>query len=506
MKILIILFVSILVACNTDSDRNDLPEADYQNIVFIIGDDHATHAIGCYGNKLIKTPNIDKLAESGVRFTHAYANSPLCSASRQSILTGRYPHATGVTLLRTSFPEEQITIADHLVKFGYKTGLFGKAHFNNKFKHGFTTTVLSSEHEAYLEGISEAKISDTIKVRPQWKPFEDPASIWLNAESATSGHLYEHDKGTFVAKEGIKFIEENKDKKFLAWIAFNEPHSPFNFPVKFQGKYNTDDIVLPETSAEDDRWVPEVFKNLTLEERKGIVRSYYTSVEYLDKNVGRIVDAVKKAGIAEKTLIVYIGDHGYLLNHHKRFEKHTMWEESVNSPLIINGYGKGAVEESFVEYIDLMPTLLDVIGINSMETAQGKSFLPLLKNETNTHRDFVFSEYYPDNKAMIRTKDWKYIYTTGEKDLAQGYETGNPPSGQLYKLYDQQRDPKEHNNLAEDSKNEKTINALRKKMLQVFMDTHPKADSLPSSLNINEKLSFFCKPPDIKYKGVLKLK
>ena len=495
------LFFVITSSCVTPSEKKVLSKPEYQNIVFIVGDDHATHAIGCYGNKIVKTPNIDKLAGSGVRFTHAYANSPLCSASRQSMITGRYPHASGVTLLRTPFPEEQVSIADHLVKYGYKTGMFGKTHFNNDLKHGFTTLINSSDHQKYLEGINEPKISDTIKVRPQWKPFEDPAAVWLNAESATSGHQYEFDKGTFVAREGIKFIEENKNNKFLAWIAFNEPHSPFNFPIEFQGKYDTDDILLPQTSAEDDRWIPEVFKELTIEERKGIIRSYYTSVEYLDKNVGRIIDAVKKAGIAEKTLIVYVGDHGYLLNHHKRFEKHMMWEESVNSPLIINAFGKGIVEESFVEYIDLMPTLLDVIGVDPMETAQGKSFLPLLKNETDVHRNFVFSEYYPDNKAMIRTKDWKYIFTTGEKDLAQGYQTGNEPSGVLYRLYDQQEDPKEFKNQAEDPENEKVINNLRDKMLQVFMDTHPKANSLPSGLTIDEKLAFFCKPYGEVYNG-----
>jgi len=185
-----------------------------------------------------------------------------------------------------------------------------------------------------------------------------------------------------------------------------------------------------------------------------------------------------------------------LLDHHKRFEKHTMWEESVNAPLIINAFGNGIVEKSFVEFIDLMPTLLDAIGIDPMETAQGKSFLPLLKKETETHRTFVFSEYYPDNKSMIRTKDWKYIFTTGEKDLAQGYQTGNPPSGLLHKLYNQRTDAKEHNNLAEDLKNEKVIHDLREKMLQVFMNTHPKANVLPQGLNIDQKLAFFCQPID----------
>ncbi len=439
------------------------------------------------------------MAANGVRFTNAYANSPICSASRQSILTGRYPHAAGVTLLSTPFPEEQVTIADHLSALGYETAVVGKTHFNNDLSHGFKH-VLGNDYKDFLKTVNEPPLPDTIKVRPKWN-LRAPASEWLNAASATSGHWDEYDQGTYYANQTAEFINKNKDNKFCIWIGFHEPHSPFNFPVEYQGKYNPDSLPFPLGSPEDDRWIPEAFRNLTEEEKRGIIRSYYTSVEYLDKNVGIILDGIKKAGIEDNTLVVYIGDHGYLLHHHKRFEKHTMWEEAVASPLIIKGFGQGKVINEMVEFVDIVPTLLDIIREKPMNTTQGKSFSPLLTGKQENHRDMVFSEYIPDNKAMVRTDRWKLIFTSGKKDLALGYATGYDPSGLLYKLYDQHKDPKETTNLAYEPEYKHLVDSLRKEMLRIFRETHPKADSIPDNLPVDEQLTLFCEPVDVGHKG-----
>ncbi len=503
IKPIILCSTAIIAGCqgNQQTDKEKTGTISYKNIVFIISDDHAAGVLGCYGNDIVRTPNLDRLAAQGVRFTNAYVNEPICSASRQSILTGRYPHAAGVTLLSTPFPEEQVTLADHLSKHGYQTGLFGKTHFNNDFHHGFETLIEDDDFSRYIDTIDEPPLHDTVKVMPTWKPFRTPAAEWLNADAATSGHHDEFDKGTFFAKEAIRFIEKNKDKKFLAWVAFREPHSPFNFPVEYQGSYDPENMPLPETSPEDDRWVPEVFKDLTMEERKGIISAYYTSVEYMDKNVGLILDALEENGLNKNTLVVYLGDHGYLLNDHKRFEKHMMWEPAVQTPLIFSNFGKGRVINELTECVDLVPTMLDIIGVDPMPTVQGKSLLPLLEKETEKHRDFVFSEYIPDNKAMIRTEKWKYIFTTGKKDLALGYQTGNGAPGLTHRLYDQVNDPYEKNNLAGLPKYKPLIDSLKKIMLDKFIETHPKADELPDTLSIDQKLVWFCEPVDVGHKG-----
>ncbi|MEO0332506.1 MAG: sulfatase-like hydrolase/transferase, partial [Bacteroidota bacterium] len=183
----------LLLACQSPSQEQVSDEPDHpQNVLIIIGDDHSANVLGAYGNKIIKTPNLDRMASRGVRFNQAYVNAPLCSASRQSFLTGRYPHATGVTLLRTSFPEGQITIADHLKDQGYTTGIIGKNHFNNQANHGFEVKIERRDYFAYREANPGREVADTVAVRPPWKPFRDPARIWLNAD-ALPGNSYDAD-------------------------------------------------------------------------------------------------------------------------------------------------------------------------------------------------------------------------------------------------------------------------------------------------------------------------
>ena len=153
-----------------------------RNVLFIMADDHAPAVLGAYGNSIIRTPNLDRLAAQSVRFDRAFANAALCTPSRQSLITGRYPHASGVTLLRTPLAEEQITIADHLKKFGFRTAAVGKMHFNSKLKHGFDFRVDGREHDEYLAANPPRKPPPDVAVKPHWWPFEDPARLFLNAD------------------------------------------------------------------------------------------------------------------------------------------------------------------------------------------------------------------------------------------------------------------------------------------------------------------------------------
>ena len=499
----ILLLLMFISACDTGSRKEPVVTEKYQgkkNILFIVSDDLATHAIGAYGNDLIRTPNMDRLADRGVRFTHAFCTSPMCTPSRASFITGRYPHATGTTLLNTALPEEQVTIAEHLGRHGYVTGMFGKTHFNSDLKHGFQVLVQQSDHEAYLAGVEVQESPTSVPVRPAWKPFQDPAWLWLNADSATSGITEEHSEGTYFAKAAARFMEQNKDNPFFVCVSFREPHSPFNFPVEYYDRYDVKDIHLPETSSEDDRWVPAVFADLTDREKKGIIRSYYTSVEYMDKNVGLILDELERLGLKESTLVVLIGDQGYLLGHHKRFEKHMMWEEAVRSPLIIGGYDRGKVIDALVEFTDLVPTMLEAVGQPPMTTVQGKSLMPLLIGVSTRHKEIVFSEHLLDNKAMVRTDRWKLIFTSGKYDLGGGYTTGKGPSGLQYRLYDEVNDPKEHHDLAADPDHQSVLTELKQGMLRIFSETHPAAQSLPKGLSIDEQLSWFCEAPEFSSK------
>ena len=228
-----------------------------------------------------------------------------------------------------------------------------------------------------------------------------------------------------------------------------------------------------------------------------MVSAYYNSVTYLDKNVGIVLDALQEAGLDENTLVVYLGDHGYLLGDHKRFEKHMMWEPAVRAPLILRAgsrFAPGQRTEALTEFVDVVPTITELLQVPPLPTTQGRSVVAALENPDTTLRDYVFSEFLVDNKAMIRNQTWKYIFTSGQRDLGQGYATGFGPSGMMQRLYNQQDDPYEKTNVADRPENQAVLAKMQQEMLMVFKRTHPKAHQLPEGLSVEEQLAWFCEP------------
>ncbi len=450
-------------------------------------------------------------------FTNAYSSSPLCSASRQSLLTGKYPHATGVNLLFSPFNDKtNTTIAEHLKAENFATALIGKAHFNsyvwwNLYANGlpdfgFDTLIGQQEYRKWRVSHPADPVPEGIRT------FKDPSTnskriARMNPETLPQP-CYDRDcSGTFLAESAIRFMEENSENRFLLWLAFNEPHAPFVFPVEYAGKYNPEDITIPQGSDEDDRWIPERFKGFSDENIKGVIASYYTSVEYMDKNVGLVIDALKEKGLFEETLVIYLGDQGYLLYDHKRFEKHTMWKESIKAPLIIAGQKdipQNQLFDELIEFIDVAPLICEALGVGPMEEAQGRSFYSLLKGTSYQEKDIVFAEYLEDNKAMVADHRWKYIFSTGKRDLGQGYATGSGPSGIIHRLYDLETDPGETANLAYKSMHQERVLVMKEVMIQRFLETHPYADEMPDNLTVDGKLVWMCEPRDAgaEYGGV----
>jgi len=500
-----LLSVPVLVNADVSVDQYK-----FKNIIVIVSDDHANHTLGCYGNEIIRTPNLDKLANQGIRFTHSYCNAPISSASRQSLLTGKYPHATGVNLLFTPFNDDKnYTIAEHLKDHGYHTGIIGKTHFNSwiwwKYYNdgrgfpdfGFNESISKDDYKKYLKKHNTRKVDSTIQTRLDYK--NDTAIINQWNPRTLPENCYQKDaEGTFFTNKAIEFITKNREQPFFLWLAYHEPHSPFSFPIEFSGKYKPDEIVLPQGSPEDDRFIPQIFRGLDDSQKKGIIASYYTSVEYMDYNIGKLLNALDSLKLDNKTLVVYISDHGYLLYDHKRFEKHTMWEEAIKSPMIIKGFGEGLVCDAQIEFVDLFPTLCEALQLTIPQSVQGKSFYKCLTDpQINTHKKIVFCEFLEDNKAMVSTKKWKYIFTTGKRDLGLAYKTGFGPTGVLEKLYDLENDPGESQNIAKNKENQAVLQNMRKQMLEIFKQTHPEAKEVPQKLNIIGKLIWFCEPRDV---------
>jgi arylsulfatase A-like enzyme len=152
--------------------------------------------------------------------------------------------------------------------------------------------------------------------------------------------------------------------------------------------------------------------------------------------------------------------------------------------------------EEMVEFVDVVPTITDLLGVVPMDGMQGRSLVPFLEQEKVDFKDIVFSEFLADNKAMVRTEKWKYIFTSGKHDLAQGYATGNPPSGIRHRLYDLEADPGETTDVSEDPANLEKLTALQQEMIKIFEETHPHTGDLPEGLRVEEKLVWFCEPPD----------
>jgi len=505
-----VLLAAPLTGAFAGDQEKSQDASELRNIVVIISDDHALHVTGTYGNSIIRTPHIDRLADESVTFTEAYCNSPICSASRQSLLTGKLPHATGVNLLFTPFQDEgNITIAEHLKENGYQTGLFGKTHFNNWVwhslytnglpQHGFDTLISRKDYRSYFK----AQEMPSLPKDMEFYDFQKSKAIVtesMNWRNLPHPVYDEYSEGTFYANQAIEFMKENRDQPFIAWVAFKEPHHPFYFPIEYAGKYDPADMPLPEGSPEDDRWVPEKYRNFSEEERRGVIASYYTSTEYMDKNVGRVLAALDDLKLTENTLVIYLSDNGYLLNDHKRFEKHTMWQEAVHQPMILRPgapLSRPRRSAAMIEFIDLVPTLLELTGVQPLDEVQGKSFAHLLKNRNAAHREAVFSEYLEDNLAMIKTAEWKYVFTTGRRDLGINYQTGYGPSGIIHRLYNLKKDPGEQTDVSKKPKNQKTLEEMQLMMLQRFVETHPDAVRCPQNLSLEGKLVWFCEPRDV---------
>jgi choline-sulfatase len=468
------------------------------NILWICADDHAPYVMGAYGNRVVRTPNLDRLASQGLRFDRAYCNSPVCTASRQSFLTGRYPRSIGVTQLRTPLPRSEITLAEMLQSAGYATAAIGKMHFNSNLTHGFDVRIDRPEHAAWLRQKGKTPAPQGVEVQPPWRPFKDLARIWLNSAANPVGLVEAEMPGTFFAMEAERFMHSSREAPFFLMVSFYEPHSPFEFPVEYKGRQDPVRFDVPRVRPEDEWQVPRVFADLTELEKQGIMAAYYTSVEFLDASVGRALAALEASGQAENTLVIYTGDHGYMLGQHGRFEKHCGYEPAVRSPLIMRLPGKlneGRSTSALVEFVDIVPTVLEYAGASIPPSIQGRSFRPVLDGKSDKHRDRVFIEYSENEEGYVVTDRWKLIYGTGARARDDGYETGKPSPGRTVRLYDLKDDPDEMKNIAEHHPHvvEDLVAALAAHMKRTAREPH----LILETADPHALLAFCLKPRDV---------
>ena len=465
------------------------------NLLFLIADDHAGYVLGADGNRQAATPNLDRLASEGVRFARHYCNSPVCTPSRQSVLTGQLPHSAGVTLLSTALAEDKPTLTHQLRKAGYHTAVFGKMHFNRPSfsgQHGFNFLMTEDDvTKAWTKGVRPAPIPEAIRTKPSWRPFRDPARIWLNGDKLPYPRSLEDMKSSFVVREASQYLEQHQDKPFALWVSFTEPHSPFDFAIEDRSLFSPDDFQIPKVGPEDAWQIPLVFGDLSDNDKRGIISAYYTSVSFLDRSIGRILEKLRTLKLDENTLVVYMSDHGYLLGHHARFEKHCCYEAALRVPLLMRWPGRmrHGVVTRLTESVDLVPTILDLLGLDPLPENHGQH---LFRSKPRNH---IFSQYLENEEACIRTERFKFIFCSGQRERKDGYHTATPTFPESYtRLYDLQNDPGEFHDVAKD--HGEVVSKLKGLMVNRFQRTHPERGQEPGHASIDEVLSWYLRPRD----------
>ena len=472
------------------------------NFLFILADDHAGYVMGCDGNRAAHTPNLDRLSAESMRFAAHHCNAPVCTPSRQSFFTGQLPHSAGVTLLGTPLSPGKPTLAKQFRQAGYRTAVFGKMHFNRPAApglHGFDVMMTEGEiTRAWMADVKPRPAPAGAPAKPaQWRPFHDPARIWLDADNLPFARYDEDMRGTYIGRQAIRYLEENRNQPFALWTSFQEPHSPFDFPLEDRGRFDPKQFPVPRVGPEDAWQIPKIFRDLTDDDKRGIIAAYYTSAAFLDRNVGRVLDALHRLGLDDNTFVIYMADHGYDLGQHGRFEKHCGYDPALRVPLLMRYPGRirAGVVHDLTEHVDVPATIVDLMGLDPLPVMHGRSLRPYLEGgAVGRPRDHIFSEYLENEEAYIKTPEWKFIFCSGRRARQDGYLTDNPTPGRYRRLYDLKADPGEFTDVA--AKHPDLVAKFETLMLDRFRATHPDREREPQRLNRAEAIEFYLPPRD----------
>jgi iduronate 2-sulfatase len=435
----------LLIAC-----ASSLVAAQRPNVLFIISDDLTSTALGCYGNKVCKTPNIDRLAARGMRFTQAHCQGTYCGPSRASFLTGYYPHATGVQGYNSPRANigDRVTWPQHFKNAGYYSARVSKI-----YHMGVPIGI-----EEGSDGADDA-LSWTERYNsqgPEWKAAGIGETLERNADGkkpvmggntfvivAADGDDMVHSDGKTAAK-ACELIDKHAPQPFFLAVGFVRPHVPFVAPKKYFDLYPWEHMTLPEKVAGDWDDIPKpginyktsVNMQMDVMRQKKAVSGYYASVSYMDAQVGKVLDTLEKSGQADHTIIIFTSDHGYHLGEHDFWAKVSLRDESVRVPLIISVPGKKpGVSDSLVELLDLYPTTTSLCGLEVPTRLQGKNIRAILDDPQAKVHDTVFSVAGTSKGYMLRDDRWVFIQY--DEDASKGIE-----------LFDMKTDPRQLTNLA----------------------------------------------------------
>lgn len=445
-------------------------ENEKPNVLFIMVDDLRVE-LGSYGGPHVKSPNIDKLADSGTRFANAYVSVPVCGASRASLFTGMRALPDRFVRYYTWVQEdapEAITLFEQFKNNGYNTIGYGKIFHQTQ----------DTAEKSWTSG--RAWIADydqDPKKNTSFRNYQKPENIALHRATGTGPSTENFDGPDdvyfdgMVANKTIKTLDRlaSSDQPFFLAVGFVKPHLPFNAPKKYWDMYDPDQFVLPpsELPVDAPRNAYHKFGELRSysdtpkegpvsdEQALRLVHGYHASVTYTDTQIGKVLDHLDTLGLSENTIVVLMGDHGYSLGEHGLWCKHSTFDVATKTPLIIRAPNmpKHNVVNGLVEFIDIYPTLTDLAGIDSPDQLSGFSLVSLLEDGSLPARSAVFPRYH--SAEAIKTDQFT---------LTQWYNKRGDLFAEM--LYDNINDPDETRNLAKLKEYKKIRSELEKKLVR----------------------------------------
>jgi iduronate 2-sulfatase len=433
--------------------------AENYNVLFIAVDD-MNNDLGCYNHPTVKSPHIDRLAKAGTRFEKAYCQFPRCSPSRSSVMTGLRPDATRTFDQKYHFRKhlpEVVTLSQLFKNNGYHAVRIGKIyHYGNPSEIG--TNGLDDE----------ASWSERINPKGRDKAEENLITNFTPKRGLGSSISLHKAEGAdeeqtdgIVATETIKLLEKHKDGPFFIATGFYRPHCPYVAPRKYFDLYPIENVFVPKEPFAEVKNVPQAALASTIpwpsfavseEKLRESLQAYHAAISFVDAQVGRLLDAVDRLGLTEKTIIVFWSDHGYHVGEHGLWKKQSLFEGSARIPMIISAPGqktKGGISPRTVELVDLYPTLADLAGIEPPANLAGVSLRPLLDQPDAEWNRPAFTQVWRDSFSghSVRTERHRYTEWANGKEGAE--------------LYDYQTDPGELHNLAKDPQHASTIAEMK---------------------------------------------
>jgi iduronate 2-sulfatase len=471
----------------------DFANAEQPNVLFIAVDDMRCD-LGCFGNSNVKSPNIDRLASTGVLFRHAYCQQAVCNPSRVSLLTGLRPDTTRVwdltTEMRTVVPNV-VTLPQHFRQHGYQAVAYGKI-YHNPFPDAVSWDEPTHNAQDVVAHSAENR-SKLAEFKVAMRASGKPENTIERMRGPATEIQEEPDDRNYDGKQTSDAIQKMnelaaEEKPFFLAVGYIRPHLPFITPKPYWDLYNREDIPLasngfiPSNAPEvafgdrssggfyelrgymDYADAPSPFEGpLSVEQQRELKHGYYASVSFVDAQIGRLLHALEKANLAEKTIVVLWSDHGWKLGEHGGWCKQTNYEVDTRVPLIIrspSAKGNGKVCDSLVELVDVFPTLVELANLPIPNQLQGKSLKPILENVDLSVKDAAFSQFPRKHEGKdfmgyaMRTNRYRYV------------EWLDAVSGEVFakELYDHQSDSDENRNLANEEGQQTNLQTLNEKM------------------------------------------